>query len=148
MFCLSCQNLKAETGCYLPNSFSRVCLACYQSTIGSMPLPSGSASALGGTFADAGKLKKFSQAPAADQMNTVSSDVIAEASGNLSAKLGEVREAKEAFWKQMPDEVQEYRNRFNEKRREVRDEVIGKAEEIKDKIMDEASKFNPFDMIF
>lgn len=148
MFCLSCQAMKAETGCYLPNSFSRVCLKCYQGAIGSMPLPSNAPAALGGTFADGAKLKKFSQTPAADQMNEVARDVAAEGSGNFSAKLGEVREAKEAFWKKMPDEVQEYRNRFNEKRREVRDEVIGKAEEIKDKIMDEASKFNPLDMLF
>lgn len=56
MFCSQCKMTKAEVGCYLPGKFERVCLSCYRSATGLVPLPTGAAGALGGKFADGAKL--------------------------------------------------------------------------------------------
>ena len=110
----------------------RICLSCYLEMVGSYPLPFNAPPSLGGAFADAQKLAKSAKEAASQKrdevMEEVSRTIAAEAGGfqqGVSDIKKDLREKREAFWKEMPDEVQEYRKDLNKKVNEGIDD--GKA---------------------
>ncbi len=68
-------------------------------------------------------------------MEKVSKTIAIEA-GGFQQDLGEVRQAvreqKEAFWKEMPEDVQKYRNNFNKKIDGVNKKIDGVVDEAKE----------------
>ncbi len=139
MFCVMCSMLKAETGCYAQGCDNRICLQCYMNMVGNYPLPGGAAPSLGGAFADGKALAKSFKESAnnkkEDVMEKVSKTIAIEA-GGFQQDLGEVRQAvreqKEAFWKEMPEDVQKYRNNFNKKIDGVNKKIDGVVDEAKE----------------
>lgn len=147
MYCSNCKTIKAETGCYLSGAAARVCLSCFVGEVGSMPLPSNAPEALGGAFADAKRLaqakKDEMQQNAAQKMNRAGKAFVAGVAGFREwrdEKKNEFREAKEAFWKEMPDEVQEHRNRAKERIDSVVNPAQEKLKQTGDEILDRAGK--------
>lgn len=132
MYCEMCSMNKAESGCYMPGADNRVCMDCFVKTVGFFPLPSNAPPSLGGTIADIKVLKQSAK----DTINETKEQIMDKVSktisgegGGLQEDLGDFRkgfrEKRESFWKQMPDEAQEYRNKFNKKK----DEAISDGKE-------------------
>lgn len=147
MFCAICKTIKAGAGCYLPGAETRVCLDCFTGRTGTTPLPSNAAEALGGAFADARRLSaaKNTEAdePVAGKMNRAGKAFVAGVADFREwrdEKKRDFREAKEAFWKEMPKEVQAHRSRAKARVDAVVDPALGKMKETGDEILDRANQ--------
>ena len=130
--------MRAGAGCYAAGATKRICLDCYVSEAGSYPMPAGAPPSFGGAFANGKELvQSFKQGVARREevMDEVSRTIAGEA-GGFQPEVGGftkgIREKREAFWKEMPDEVQEYRNEYNKKRQELIGGMKEKAVEASD----------------
>lgn len=150
MFCINCENVKAEAGCYLPGFEKRICLECYMGITGSVPLPSGASPRLGGTFADPERIARYQgeELSLSDSMEEVTKRTAIDIAGIgefVGEKVGEFREKREAFWGKMPQPIQDARNLRNK----IQDQAFDGARVLKDKVVDTANEiFKPFEDLF